>query len=52
MSKKQTYFTNTRITGLLYLGLGITGMLAYLYARSNIFFDGDAAATTANLIEK
>lgn len=44
--------TTARETGLLYLGLTITGMLAFLYARNQIFVDGDAVKTSANLVEK
>jgi len=40
-----------RITGLLYLALAITGMVAYLVLRSKIYVADDAEATTANLIE-
>lgn len=39
-----------RITGLLYLGLGITGMLGFLLIRSRLFAPEDPAATSANLI--
>lgn len=46
------YLTDTRITGLFYLGLALTGMFAYLFARSNVYVDGDASATKANLLEK
>lgn len=42
--------TTARTTGLLYLGLAITGILAFLFARDEIFVDGDAAATSANLV--
>ena len=52
MKKNVKYLTDTRITGLLYLGLALSGMFAFLYARSNIYVDGDAVATTTNLLEK
>ena len=39
-----------RITGLLYLGVGITGMLGFLLIRPEIYVAGDAAATLANLV--
>jgi Domain of unknown function (DUF4386) len=41
-----------RITGLLYLGVGITGMLGFLLIRPEIYVAGDAAATFANLVER
>jgi hypothetical protein len=39
-----------RITGLAYLGLAITGLLAYLLVRDQIYAPDDAARTAANLI--
>lgn len=41
-----------RVTGLWYLALGITGMLGFLIVRPQIFTEGDAAATLANLVDK
>lgn len=46
------FFTDTRITGILYLGLALTGLFVFLFARSNIFVDGNALATSTNLLEK
>ncbi len=43
--------TTARITGVLYLGVAITGMLGFLLIRPEIHVAGDAAATMANLIE-
>lgn len=40
-----------RITGLLYLGLGVTGMLGFLVIRNQIFVADDPGATLANLTE-
>jgi hypothetical protein len=40
-----------RITGLLYLGLGVTGMLGFLLVRNQIFVADDPGATLANLTE-
>jgi hypothetical protein len=40
-----------RITGLLYLGLAVTGGLGYLLIRPRLFHDGDPAATLAALTE-
>lgn len=41
-----------RITGLWYLGVGITGMLGFLLIRPEIYVAGDGAATLANLVER
>jgi hypothetical protein len=40
-----------RVTGLWYLAIGITGILSFLVVRSQIFAEGDAAATLANLVD-
>jgi hypothetical protein len=40
-----------RTTGLLYLGLAITGALGFLMIRPALFEAGDAAATLANLVD-
>lgn len=47
---KKSFFTTERVTGLLYLGLAITGMLAFLFARSKLYVEGDAVATATNLL--
>ncbi|MEV2237552.1 DUF4386 domain-containing protein [Micromonospora sp. NPDC049891] len=39
-----------RVTGLFYLGLGVTGALGFLTIRPMIFDAGDADATLANLV--
>jgi hypothetical protein len=44
--------TTARITGLLYLLLGITGMLGFLLIRPALFVPDDAEATLANLVEQ
>ncbi len=44
--------TDTRITGILYLGLALTGLFVFVFARSNIYVDGNALATSINLLEK
>ena len=44
--------TTARTTGLLYLGVGVTGMLGFLLIRREIYVAGDAAATYANLVER
>ncbi len=39
-----------RVTGLWYAALAITGMVGFLVVRPQIFVEGDAAATLANLV--
>lgn len=39
-----------RLTGLFYLGLGITGMLGFLVIRPSLFVPDDAAATMTRLL--
>ncbi|AGZ39973.1 DUF4386 domain-containing protein [Actinoplanes friuliensis] len=41
-----------RVTGLLYLGLALTGGLGFLLIRSQLFVAGDPGATLAHLIER
>jgi Domain of unknown function (DUF4386) len=52
MNGQSKFFTDTRITGLLYLGLALTGFFVLLFARSNIYVDDDAIKTTSNILEK
>ena len=40
-----------RITGLLYLGLAVTGVLGFVLVRGRIFVAGDVGGTLANLSE-
>jgi len=40
-----------RTTGLLYLGLAITGLLSYMLIRNQLFVAGDPGATLANLTQ-
>lgn len=42
-------FDTGKITGLLYLGLALTGMFAFLFAKSKLYVEGDAVATSTNL---
>ncbi|MBA3758833.1 DUF4386 domain-containing protein [Candidatus Saccharibacteria bacterium] len=42
--------TVARTTGLLYLGLALSGMFAFLFARDKLLIDGDAVVTAANLV--
>lgn len=41
--------TTARLTGLFYLGLAVTGGIAYLLVFSAMFVEGDPAATAARL---
>jgi hypothetical protein len=41
-----------RTTGVLYLALALFGMFGFLIARGNLYVEGDAAATVANLVGK
>lgn len=41
-----------RATGLLYLGLALTGMLSYLLVRNQLFVPGNPEATLANLTQQ
>ena len=43
--------TTARLTGLFYLGLAVTGVFAFLFARDQLLVVGDAAQTTANLVK-
>ena len=49
---KNKYLTDTRVTGLLYLGLALTGMFVFMFARGQIFVNKDALATTTNLVQR
>jgi len=40
------------LAGLAYLGLLITGALGYMLVRGELFVDGDAARTAANVVER
>ena len=40
-----------RTTGLLYLGLAVTGLVGYMLIRNQLFVAGDPEATMANLIQ-
>ena len=48
-----TTLTRTaRLTGLAYLGLAISGMLAFLLIRQQLYVPDDAVATASNLVEQ
>jgi hypothetical protein len=40
-----------RGTGLAYLGLGIAGVIGFIFIRATLYEPGDAAATAANLVQ-
>lgn len=42
--------TTAKTAGLLYLGLAVTGAASYLVVSKNLYVDGDAVATSANLV--
>ncbi|MFI6303170.1 DUF4386 domain-containing protein [Amycolatopsis thailandensis] len=46
-----TLIRTARMTGLLYLGLAITGALGFLLIRPRLFAADDPSATLANLVE-
>jgi hypothetical protein len=48
---RQDLVRTARATGLLYLGVALTGGLAFLGIRGQIFVDGDPAATFAHLVD-
>lgn len=50
--KSNPFLTTSRVTGLLYLGVALTGFIAFLFVRSNLFVDGNAVKTASNLVEK
>lgn len=52
MSKLNQTLSVSRTTGLLYLGLAISGIISYLGIRSQIFVEGNPADTVSKLLEK
>ncbi len=52
MTNKSNLFTDTRITGLLYLGLAFTGIFVFAYVKPSIYIEGQALLTKTNLLEK
>lgn len=52
MAKQNKFLTDSRITGLLYLGLAITGVTSYAFIRSQIFVEGNASETLNNLVSQ
>lgn len=52
MSKMGRTLSASRITGLLYFGLAVSGIISYLGIRSQIFIEDSPAQTLQNLSEK
>ena len=52
MNKQRELLTTSRMTGLLYLGLAVTGIISYAVIRSRIYVDGNSAETLKNLISQ
>lgn len=50
-TREKPLFTTARITGLLYLGLAVSGVVGYMIARQQLYVPGDAAETLARLVE-
>ena len=49
--RSATLTRTARATGLWYLGVAITGLLGFILIRSNLYVDGDPAATATNLVD-
>lgn len=47
---KKLLSNTAKITGFFYLGLALSGMMAFLFARSKLYIESDAMATAANLV--
>ena len=52
MSKNNQTLSVGRTTGLLYLGLAVSGMISFLGIKSQIFVEGNPADTASKLLEK
>ncbi|MBF8253117.1 MAG: hypothetical protein HW379_1459 [Actinobacteria bacterium] len=52
MSKMNQTMSVSRTTGLLYLGLAVSGIISFLGIRSQVFVEGNAAETVSKLLEK
>lgn len=48
---KRRAFTTSRVTGLFYLGLAISGVIGFLLAGQQIYDAGDVGATMTRLVE-
>ncbi|MBA3757325.1 DUF4386 domain-containing protein [Candidatus Saccharibacteria bacterium] len=45
-------FSTAQTTALFYLGLALMGFFSFLFARENLYIDGDSLKTASNLVEK
>ena len=52
MVNNSKFLTTARITGLLYLGLAVTGIISYAVIRSQIFVDGNQTETFNNFVNQ
>jgi hypothetical protein len=52
MFHKNAFLTESRITGLLYLGLAVTGIFVFIFVKDNMYVAGDALATNAHFLQK
>lgn len=52
MSKINQTWSVGRTTGLLYLGLAVSGLISFLGIKSQIFVEGNPADTVSKLLEK
>ena len=52
MRKISQTLSVSRTTGLLYLGLAVSGIISYLGIRSQIFVEGNPTETVSKLLEK
>lgn len=52
MNLQSKLLTISRTTGLLYLGLAVTGIISYAVIRSQIFVDGNPVETLSNLVNQ
>jgi hypothetical protein len=51
MTTPTKFLTDTRITGLFYLGLAITGVISFLAIKNNLYVEGNAALTHSNILQ-
>lgn len=51
MSRPASFRLDCRLTGFFYLGLAVTGGLAFLVVRPELFVEGDSSRTLAHLVE-
>lgn len=49
---RKLHIGTAKTTGLFYLGVALMGVFSFLFARENLYVDGDALKTASNLVEK